>query len=65
MSDPIVHPAYGVGTVVSVRVEEDGRRVALCRFDDPPGQAFGSGGVRPYAEVQLEAEGGGQEGRHE
>jgi hypothetical protein len=50
----ITHPLYGPGTVISVRIDEAGRRVATCRFDEPPGMLKESRGVKPVAEVVLD-----------
>ena len=52
----VVHPAFGVGTIISIRVDEDGRKIATCRFSNPPGMERRSRGVVPIAQVVLEAE---------
>jgi hypothetical protein len=57
MSEQIVmHPTFGVGTIISIRTDEDGRKIATCRFNDPPGKDRKSHGVIPTAQIILEAE---------
>jgi hypothetical protein len=51
------HPAYGFGTVISVRVNEAGCRIAICRFDSPPGMVKGERGMKPVAEVVFNQRG--------
>lgn len=47
------HPAFGLGVAVSVRVDESGQTIAYCRFDNPPGMASGSQGLKPMADVIM------------
>jgi len=48
------HPTFGVGRVISLWTDDEGRRVARCCFNNPPGMAPGSQGIKPVADVIVD-----------